>query len=83
LIYPTQCTNDWKGKRKRSTTPAETIAPVLEEAEAARNKAFWEKLEAKGLVAKQKPGTPVSTEPFHPIQIQGKPLSKVILEERR
>ena len=55
----------------------------LREAQAARLNAFWKKLEAKGLVAKRKPVPSTSATPFQPIQVQGKPLSEVIVEERR
>jgi hypothetical protein len=72
-----------KQAQARGATIAETVAQVLEEADAARNKAFWERLEAEGLVAKRKPAPPADTEPFQPIQVQGKPLSEVIIEERR
>jgi hypothetical protein len=72
-----------KQAQARGTTIAETIAQALEEAEAARINAFWERLEAKGLVAKRKPVPPADAEPFQPIQVQGKPLSEVIIEERR
>ena len=40
---------------------------LLEEEQAARLNAFWEKLEAKGLVAKRKPAPPTADEPFQPI----------------
>lgn len=64
-------------------TIAEAVAQALQEAEAARISAFWERMEAKGLVAKRKPAPPASAEPFQPIEVQGKPLSEVIIEERR
>jgi predicted transcriptional regulator len=69
--------------RAQGTTPVEAITQVLEEAEVARGKAFWERLEAKGLVAKRKPAPDIDAELFEPIQVQGKPLSEVIIEERR
>jgi predicted transcriptional regulator len=72
-----------KQAQARGTTIAEAVAQALEEAEAARINAFWERLEAKGLVAKRKPVPPADAEPFQPIQVQGKPLSEVIIEERR
>jgi hypothetical protein len=72
-----------KQAQARGTTIAEAVAQALEEAEAARVNAFWERLETKGLVAKRKPAPPVDAEPFQPIQVQGKPLSEVIIEERR
>jgi predicted transcriptional regulator len=64
-------------------TIAEAVAQALEEAEAARISAFWERMEAKGLVAKRKPAPPAGAEPFQPIEAQGKPLSEVIIEDRR
>lgn len=64
-------------------TVAETVAQALDEAEAARARAFWERLETKGLVAKRKPAPLADAEPFQPITVQGKPLSEVIIEERR
>ena len=72
-----------KQARARGPTAAEAVAQVLEEAEAARNKAFWERLEAQGLVAKRKAAQVSNAEAFQPIQVQGKPLSEVIIEERR
>lgn len=69
--------------RLRRTTLSEAIAQLLEESEVSRINEFWEKLEAEGRVAKRKPALPTSDEPFQPIQVQGKPLSEVILEERR
>ena len=72
-----------KQAQLRGATVAEAIAQLLEEAHAARLNAFWERLEAKGLVAKRKPMPPTDDEPFQPIQVQGKPLSEVIIEERR
>lgn len=72
-----------KQAQARGTTIAEAVAQALEEAEAARINAFWERLEAKGLVAKRKPAPPTDAEPFQPIKVQGKPLSEVIIEERR
>lgn len=72
-----------KQAQARGTTIAEAVAQALEEAEATRISAFWERMEAKGLVAKRKPAPPASAEPFQPIEAQGKPLSEVIIEERR
>lgn len=69
--------------RLRKTTISETITQLLEESEVSRINEFWEKLEAEGRVAKRKPASPTGDEPFQPIQVQGKPLSEVILEERR
>ncbi len=68
----------------QGTTTVEAIAQVLEESDAARSKAFWERLEAEGLVAKRKAAPVVDVaESFQPIQVQGKPLSEIIIEERR
>ncbi len=72
-----------KQAQARGTTIAEAIAQAMEEAGAARINAFWERLEAKGSVAKRKPAPPAHAEPFQPIEVQGKPLSEVIIEEPR
>jgi predicted transcriptional regulator len=72
-----------KEAQARGITIAEAIAQALEEAEAARLSAFWERMEAEGLVAKRKPAPLASAEPFQPIEVKGKPLSEVIIEERR
>ncbi|MBL8186603.1 MAG: hypothetical protein JNK38_01275 [Acidobacteria bacterium] len=68
--------------RLRGTTLSEAIAQLLDEFQASRTHEFWEKLEAEGRVAKRKPAPP-DDKPFQPIQVQGKPLSEVIVEERR
>lgn len=72
-----------KQAQVRGMTPAETVAQALEEAEVARSKAFWERLEAKGLVARKNHIATVEATHFQPIQVQGQPLSEVIIEERR
>lgn len=72
-----------KHAQLRGATVSEAVAQLLEEAQAARVKAFWERLEAEGVVAKRKPAPPSADEPFQPIRVQGKPLSEVIIEERR
>lgn len=67
----------------RGATLSEAIAQLLEESQSNRIKEFWEKLEADGRVAKRKSALSTADEPFQPIQVQGKPLSEVIIEERR
>ena len=72
-----------KQAQLRGATVAETVAQLLKEAQAARLNAFWEKLEAKGVAPTRKPIPPTSAAPLQPIQVQGKPMSEVIIEERR
>lgn len=72
-----------KQAQTRGATITEALAQALEEAETARINAFWERLEAKGMVAKRKLALPNDSEPFQPIKVEGKPLSEVIIEERR
>lgn len=68
--------------RLRGATVSEAIAQLVEESQVGRINEFWKKLEADGRVAKRKPAPPITDESFQPIQVQGKPLSEVIIEER-
>ncbi len=59
---------------------------MIEEVEAAHLSAVVERMRAKGMLVTYRPddadllAAPVD---FQPIQVQGKPLSEVIIEERR
>lgn len=66
----------------RGLTVSQLIAQLQEEVEQARLAAAVERLRAKGmlLASAELTQAPVA---FKPIQVQGKPLSEVILEERR
>ncbi len=69
--------------RARGLTVPQTIAQFVEEAEKARIAVAVERLRAKGILlttAELSQPIPAS---FKPIQVQGKPLSEVIIEERR
>jgi hypothetical protein len=69
--------------RARGLAVSQLIAQLEEEVEQARLAAALERLRAKGIL--RAPAGPPSPAPvgFKPIQVQGKPLSEVILEERR
>lgn len=66
----------------RGTTAAEVVARLIEEIEATHLSAVVRQMEMEGLFAdtpEQIPSMPIG---FQPIQVQGKPLSTVIVEER-
>lgn len=65
----------------RGTTVSEAIAQLLEEVEAGRREAFFEEMRAKGILLPKKPAGP--RPPFQRIEVQGKPVSECIIEERR
>ncbi|MEP7339495.1 MAG: hypothetical protein ABI977_17285 [Acidobacteriota bacterium] len=68
----------WQGR-----TVPEVIARLIEEVEAAHLSAVMEQLSAEGVFAE--PTSAVLNVPvdFTPIQVQGKPLSETLIEERR
>ena len=70
-----------KQAQANGLTVAEVIARLVEEIEATHLSAALRQMQAEGLFAEP----PVAPPPadFHPIQVMGKPLSEVIIEERR
>lgn len=72
-----------KQAQLRGATVSEAIAQLLEEVEINRQEAFFEEMHAQGILLPKKPA-PVSTaQPFQRIEVQGKPVSECIIEERR
>lgn len=72
-----------KQARARGTTTAETVARLIEEIEATHLTDVVRQMQAEGLFAKPPATAPPAPANFQPIQVQGKPLSEVIIEERR
>ena len=69
--------------KARGLTVSQTIAQCLEESERARIAVAVERLRTKGIrLIPAAPSSPPAVR-FAPIQVQGQPLSKVIIEERR
>jgi MatP C-terminal ribbon-helix-helix domain len=66
----------------RGTTPSETVARMIEEIEAVHLSAVVKQMQAEGLFAEPPSVLPHVPLDFQPIQVQGKPLSEVIIEER-
>lgn len=54
---------------------AEVAAQILEEAEANRRAAFFERMRAEGRILPKKPVTDEPQRPFKRIDVQGKPVS--------
>jgi len=67
----------------RGTTVSEAIAQWLEEVETARQQAVFEQMRAEGLLLPKKPLPPEQKRIYRRIEVQGKPVSECIIEERR
>jgi predicted CopG family antitoxin len=72
-----------KQAQANGLTVAEVIAQLVEEIEAAHLSAVVRQMQAEGLFAKPPAEPPPAPIDFQPIQVLGKPLSEVIIEERR
>ena len=59
------------------------IARLIEEVEAAHLSAVMERLRHEGLFAERTEADASLFADFQPVKVQGKPLSEVIIEERR
>ena len=66
----------------RGATVSEAIAQLLEEAEADRRAAFFERLRAEGRILPKKSLPPNSHRTYQRIDVQGKPVSECLIEER-
>jgi len=64
-------------------TVAGVIARLVDEIEAAHLSAMVRQMQAEGLLAEPSAEPPPAPTNFQPIQVIGKPLSEVIIEERR
>ncbi|MBI1766385.1 MAG: hypothetical protein HYR56_33685 [Acidobacteria bacterium] len=69
--------------RAPGTTTAETVARLIEEIEAPHLTDVVRQMRVEGLFAKPPAIVPPLPADFQPIQVQGQPLSEVIIEERR
>ncbi len=73
---------EWHARVRNLTVP-QVIAQFVEEIEAARMAVVLEELRAEGILAEKKLAPLEPPQEFKPIKVQGKPLSEVIIEERR
>lgn len=62
---------------------AEVAEQLLKEAEANRLAAFLERMRAEGRILPKKPLPPGSQRVYKRIDVQGKPVSECLIEERR
>lgn len=72
-----------KNAQLRGASVSETIAQLLAEVENRRRADFFEDMRAKGILLPKKPVSAEARQPFTPIEVQGKPVSESIIEERR
>lgn len=67
----------------KSVSVAEIAAQLLEEAEANRRAAVFEQMRAEGILLPKKPAQPGDHASFTPIEVRGRPVSEILIEERR
>lgn len=70
-------------RRARGATIAETIEQVLAEAQSDRHQAVIEQLRDEGKILPKQLLPPDYQRNFKPIEVQGKPVSECLIEERR
>jgi len=64
-------------------TVADVIARLIEEVEAAHRQAVFEQMRAEGILLPKKPAQPGDRASFKPIEVRGRPVSEILIEERR
>lgn len=69
--------------RRRGLTLPQIITELLHEDEKARTMAAIARLRTQGVLLSPSSSAPPAGTDFKPIQVQGTPLSEVIIEERR
>ncbi|MFN0108045.1 MAG: hypothetical protein ACKVZH_04260 [Blastocatellia bacterium] len=65
------------------TSVSETISRLIEEIESVHLSAVVRQMQVEGLFADPPAVVPPAPADFQPIVVQGKPLSEVIIDERR
>jgi predicted DNA-binding ribbon-helix-helix protein len=68
---------------RRGLTLLQIITELVYENEKARIAAAVARLQTQGLLLTPASSAPLAQTDFAPIQVQGKPLSEMIIEERR
>lgn len=69
--------------RIRGLTLPQVIAELVDEDEKVRMTITLERMRLKGLLLPPSSTAPPAPADFEPVEVQGKPLSEVIIEERR
>jgi len=72
-----------KQAQVRGTSVPETVSRLIEEIESVQLSAVVRQMQAEGLFADPPAVVTPAPPDFQPIVVQGKPLSEVIIEERR
>lgn len=72
-----------KHAQLRGATVSEAITQLLEEVENNRRAAFFERMRAEGRILPKKPLPPDYQRNYKRIDVQGKPVSECLIEERR
>jgi predicted CopG family antitoxin len=69
--------------QSKGVSISEIAAQLLEEAEANRRAAVFEQMRAEGILLPKKPLPPGYERVYKRIDVQGKPVSECLIEERR
>ncbi len=69
--------------QSRGATVSEAIVQLLEEVETAHRQAVFEQMRAEGLLLPKKPLPAGQERIYKRIDVQGKPVSECLIEERR
>ena len=67
----------------KGSSVAEVVEQLLEEVAANRRAAFFERLRAEGRILPKRPQESDTSSSFKPIEVSGRPVSEILIEERR
>ncbi len=72
-----------KQAQARNASVSEVISQLIQEVERAHLAAVIEQMKAEGLIATFEPADITAPVNFKPIIVKGRPVSEIIIEERR
>lgn len=82
-LSPANYENLHRQAQAKGLSVAEVAEQLLEEAEANRRAAFFERMREEGRILPKKTLPADSRQNFKRIDVQGKPVSECLIEERR
>ncbi|MCI0389525.1 MAG: hypothetical protein MOB07_12280 [Acidobacteria bacterium] len=72
-----------KQAQAKGMSVGEIVTQLLEEAEANCRAAVFEQMRAEGILLPKKLAQPGDRASFEPIEVRGRPVSEILIEERR
>ena len=82
-LSPTTYENLHRQAQANGLSVAEIAEQLIEESEEQRRTAFFDRLRAEGRILPKKPLPPDYQRVYKRIDVQGKPVSECLIEERR